>query len=221
MATELANWIRESTATTGTGTITLGGAETGFVSFEDHPDISSGDTVHYYIEDGNNKEYGIGTLTSGASWTLARTTVKETLVSGTFDNTSPTAISLSGSALVGIAPVKDAIASPGSDYVFHAWASFDGTAGTISLADSLNVSSITDNGTGRYVVNFTTALPSANYVVTGWAGSDVARAAGQGRFLSKWGVSADPTTTACAIDCFYTTSASADADFVCVAFLGG
>ncbi len=105
MATPLANWIKESTATTGTGTITLGGAETGFLSFEDHPDVSSTDTVHYVIEDGNDKEYGIGTLTSGASWTLARTTTLATLVSGTYDDTSPTAISLSGSAVVGVCAV--------------------------------------------------------------------------------------------------------------------
>jgi hypothetical protein len=43
-----------------------------------------------------------------------------------------------------------------------AWVNFNGT-GTVAIRDSFNVSSITDNGTGKYVVNFTTAMPNANY----------------------------------------------------------
>ena len=39
---------------------------------------------------------------------------------------------------------------------------FNGT-GTVAIRASFNVSSITDNGTGDYTVNFTTALPDANY----------------------------------------------------------
>jgi hypothetical protein len=44
----------------------------------------------------------------------------------------------------------------------RAWVNFDGT-GTPAIRGSFNVSSITDNGTGDYTVNFTTALPDANY----------------------------------------------------------
>ncbi len=43
-----------------------------------------------------------------------------------------------------------------------AWVNFDGT-GTPSIRASYNVSSITDNGTGDYTVNFTSALADANY----------------------------------------------------------
>ena len=43
-----------------------------------------------------------------------------------------------------------------------AWVNFDGT-GTVAIRASYNVSSITDNGTGDYTVNFTTAMPDANY----------------------------------------------------------
>jgi hypothetical protein len=46
--------------------------------------------------------------------------------------------------------------------VAKAWVNFNGT-GTIAIRDSFNVSSITDNGTGRYAINFTTAMPNANY----------------------------------------------------------
>lgn len=43
-----------------------------------------------------------------------------------------------------------------------AWVNFNGT-GTVAIRASGNVSSITDNGVGDYTVNFTTALPDANY----------------------------------------------------------
>jgi hypothetical protein len=43
-----------------------------------------------------------------------------------------------------------------------AWVNFNGT-GTVAIRASYNVSSITDNGTGDYMVNFTTAMPDANY----------------------------------------------------------
>ena len=47
-----------------------------------------------------------------------------------------------------------------------AWVNFNGT-GTVAIRASYNVSSITDNGTGDYTVNFTTAMSDANYVVSG------------------------------------------------------
>jgi hypothetical protein len=45
-----------------------------------------------------------------------------------------------------------------------AWVNFNGT-GTVAIRSSYNVSSITDNGTGDYTVNFATALSDANYVI--------------------------------------------------------
>jgi len=47
-------------------------------------------------------------------------------------------------------------------YMCRAWVNFNGT-GTVAIRASGNVSSITDNGTGDYTVNFTTAMPDANY----------------------------------------------------------
>jgi hypothetical protein len=51
-------------------------------------------------------------------------------------------------------------------YTAKAWVNFNGT-GTVAIRASGNVSSITDNGTGNYTVNFTTAMSDANYSVTG------------------------------------------------------
>jgi hypothetical protein len=50
-------------------------------------------------------------------------------------------------------------------YAARAWVNFNGT-GTVAIRASGNVSSITDNGTGDYTVNFTTAMPDANYGFT-------------------------------------------------------
>ena len=47
-------------------------------------------------------------------------------------------------------------------YMCRAWVNFNGT-GTVAIRASGNVSSITDNGTGDYTVNFTTAMSDANY----------------------------------------------------------
>ena len=50
-------------------------------------------------------------------------------------------------------------------YGCRAWVNFNGT-GTVAIRASGNVSSITDNNTGDYTVNFTTALVDANYAIT-------------------------------------------------------
>jgi hypothetical protein len=46
----------------------------------------------------------------------------------------------------------------------RAWVNFNGT-GTVAIRASFNVSSITDNNTGNYYVNFTTAMSDVNYAI--------------------------------------------------------
>ena len=62
-----------------------------------------------------------------------------------------------------------------TDYVVNgsakAWINFDGT-GTISTRDSLNVSSISDEGTGYYQYDFTNAMSNANYSASGTGGNN-------------------------------------------------
>ncbi len=50
-------------------------------------------------------------------------------------------------------------------YGCRAWVNFNGT-GTVAIRASGNVTSITDNNTGDYTVNFTTAMPDANYAIS-------------------------------------------------------
>ena len=47
-----------------------------------------------------------------------------------------------------------------------AWCVWNGTS-TVSIYDSFNISSVADNGTGDYTVNFTTAMANNNYAVSG------------------------------------------------------
>jgi hypothetical protein len=56
--------------------------------------------------------------------------------------------------------------SVGKAYLCRAWVNFNGT-GTPAIRESGNVSSITDNGAGDYTVNFTTAMPDANFALSG------------------------------------------------------
>ncbi len=71
MALVLADRIKETTTTTGTGTYTLAGAVTGFESFGT---VGNGNTTYYCCTDGSDFEVGVGTYTSSGT-TLARTTI--------------------------------------------------------------------------------------------------------------------------------------------------
>lgn len=99
---KLYNLARMTTATTGTGTITLGSAVAGFLSFASGG-IEDGDTVTYAIEDGANSEIGRGVYTSSGT-TLTRSVLKST--------NSNSAISLSGSAQVFITPAAEDFSAP-------------------------------------------------------------------------------------------------------------
>lgn len=88
---KLYNLARMTTATTGTGTATLGSAATSYLSFSS-AGVQDGDVVTYAIVDGNNREIGRGTYTATGT-TLSRDTILDSTNAGS-------AISLSGSAEV-------------------------------------------------------------------------------------------------------------------------
>ena len=74
MALKIADRVRETTTTTGTGTINLGGAVTNFETFA--ANLSNSDTTYYAIVDNTNGDFevGLGTFSTGSPNTLARTT---------------------------------------------------------------------------------------------------------------------------------------------------
>jgi len=97
-----------------------------------------------------------------------------------------------------------------------AWVNFNGT-GTVAIRKAFNVSSITDNGSGDYSVNFTTAMPDANYTVCGSAGYG---AGGSGRYMSAPttnGFTADFLTTSVRVNSVYDYNAPQDCEVVNVA----
>lgn len=94
-----------------------------------------------------------------------------------------------------------------SKRVTKAWCNFDGTlSGTITPRASLNVSSVTKNGTGDYTVNFTSSLPDADYAIQTSFGGD----SGASYFTVNTSIT-PPTTTSCRVRSGTTTSAGVDA----------
>lgn len=113
----------------------------------------------------NRTNLGLGTAATSASTDFvgaSRTITAGTGLSGGGDLSANRTINVSFSA--NESNVKTALNASGSApiYACRAWVNFNGT-GTVAIRDSGNVSSITDNGTGDYTVNFTTAMPNANY----------------------------------------------------------
>jgi hypothetical protein len=100
----------------------------------------------------------------------------------TADNTGQLQLQSAGTTVVTITSTGETVTGTGSfsgnlsfnsgygsaavAYGCRAWVSFNGT-GTVAIRGSGNVSSITDNGTGNYTINFSTAMPDANYSFVG------------------------------------------------------
>lgn len=114
------------------------------------------------------------------------------------NDTLPTQLNASGSAPI---------------YACRAWVNFNGT-GTVAIRASGNVSSITDNGTGSYTVNFTTALQDANYCVTGTCGTPGSTA---GFINAPQSSAANQTTTTLMVGTYNEAGGVFDASFVNVA----
>ena len=85
-----------------------------------------------------------------------QTLTNKTLTSPTL--TTPNINSAQVATVSGTAPL----------YMCRAWVNFNGQ-GTVAIRSSGNVSSITDNGTGDYTINFTTAMPDTSYCFSGVA----------------------------------------------------
>ena len=82
MALVVKDRVKEKTTTTGTGTITLAGAVTGFQAFSV---IGDGNSTYYTITAGTDFEVGIGTYTLSGT-TLSRTTILESSNAGSAVN---------------------------------------------------------------------------------------------------------------------------------------
>ena len=95
-------------------------------------------------------------------------------------------------------------------YAAKAWVNFNGT-GTVAIGASGNVTSITDNGTGLYTVNFTTALADTNFAINATARNPFNSSAGEMIGLTGSGITTSTVQVRNA-----TTGASYDTNPVCV-----
>ena len=170
MALVVYNRVQETTTTTGTGTITLAGAVSGFQSFAV---VGNGNTTYYTITSGTAWEVGIGTYTSSGT-TLARTTV----LSNSLGTTA--AISLTGTSNVFVTyPSEKSIYQDASGNVNPlgtiASGTWQGTAigsvyggtgfatyttGDIIYASATNTLSKLPAGTNGYVLTLASGVPS-------------------------------------------------------------
>jgi hypothetical protein len=92
---------------------------------------------------------------------------------GTFSGAvSGTTGTFSGNVTLGSSVLATPTGSAPS-YTCRAWVNFNGT-GTVAIRASGNVTSVTDNGTGIYRINFTTAMPDANYSISSGIGDSTA-----------------------------------------------
>jgi hypothetical protein len=96
-------------------------------------------------------------------------------------------------------------------YSARAWVNFNGT-GTVAIRASGNVSSITDNGTGDYTVNFTTAMADANYALCGIGRLDSTSDARVPDIGIRRGTT--PATTSVRIQCTEGVTTAFDCDYV-------
>ena len=119
------NRAKMSTATTGTGAITLGSAVAGFQSFEDGG-VVNGDEIRYVIEDGDNWEIGTGVYTSVGT-SLTRTVLES--------NNADAALNLSGNAYIFITSAADDFVQLDGDVM----------TGNLGLQDDVKIQVGTDN----------------------------------------------------------------------------
>jgi hypothetical protein len=147
-------WINTTTATAwvlnlfdGTDDIAVGTVNTTTNVFT--PSIAAASLTYSKIQNVSATSRVLGRTSAGAG-------VIEEIPIGTAENNL---VRLDGSARL---PAVDGSQLTNLSNTARAWVNFNGT-GTVAIRASWNVSSITDNGTGNYKVNFTTAMPDANF----------------------------------------------------------
>jgi hypothetical protein len=173
--------------------------------------LATGDVIDFIQILGDVLDLGVpsdATVTTAkladSSVSLAKLTATGTKDATTFlrgDNTfnSPSVASLSTAS--GSAP----------SYSARAWVNFDGD-GTVSVRGSANVSSVTDQGTGDYTVNFSTAMSDTNFSCVGSSGLS----ASSGQTYLQLDKTVFTESGSAQVSCRGETNNRADSNLVCV-----
>jgi hypothetical protein len=112
------------------------------------------------------------------------------------------------------------LSATGESRVCQCWANFNGNS-TPSIAQSYNLSSITDHGVGDYTLNFTSALANANYAVAGACSYSTGNGVNTGRYVSLYeGSSARMAAGSTRISTVYDYNSRQDFDMVTVMIFG-
>jgi len=151
-------------ATAGVGNRVVLADASGYIfnSYFNSSDNAVGSGVSAVLVKQGDNYYRSGTAASIATFISGQSMN----ISGSSTSTSGSSASCTGNAATATALSTASGSAP--SYSARAWVNFNGT-GTVAIRANGNVSSITDNGTGDYTVNFSTAMSDANYAAMGCA----------------------------------------------------
>jgi hypothetical protein len=114
---------------------------------------------------------------------------------------------------LGVFSFNSGYGSAATAYGCRAWVNFNGT-GTVAIRGSGNVSSVTDISTGQYTVNFTIAMPDANYSAVGTVSDLNAPGGNESYAMLRGSLSASN----CPVDAIDYVSNNIDVPFNCWSF---
>ena len=147
---KLVNRAKMTTATTGTGTLTLGSAVDGYQTLA-AAGVANGDVVRYVIEDGTAWEIGLGTYSAG------------TLTRGSFESSNAdNALNLTGNAVVYVSAASGDIFQPSDLDPFITSAALSGTTPSVDVG-ARDTYTLTTSGNTTFTF---TGVPSSGQVGT-------------------------------------------------------
>ena len=152
---------------------------------------TSGGSQIKFAQNGNNDELAFITHVSGVSHT------EQARITG-----------------AGLFQFNSGYGSVATAYGCRAWVNFNGT-GTVAIRGSGNVTSITDNGVGDYTVNFTNAMPDANYAFNGTT-QNYSTTAGTASNVVAASLNSNPTSSAFRLEVKYAGGGVVDLPYVSV-----
>jgi hypothetical protein len=194
MALVIADRVRETSTTTGTGDIVLGGAVAGFVSFSSV--LANTDTTYYGIVGGNSWEVGVGTY-STATNSLSRTVVLASSNGGSLVSfgsgtkavflTQPSerAVYVNGSSVAAAnnATVPNSLLANSSITINGVTIALGGASTTVPPAYPLVGATLTDSATQGTVVTGNSAYNALSVTQSGAGGALIVTQAGSGNAL--------------------------------------